>query len=87
MGRILDDLPRYKDFCRQKMAGLLDSCHEQGTWSYCYLFQLGTLFGSGKVGDTDKDGNVVAEDDRIGKTIIAEFKHFKARAPSQATRA
>lgn len=77
LGRILDELPRYKDFCRTKMAGLLDSIHEQGSWSYCYLFKLGMLLGQGKVGELDSSGKVVAEDDRIGKTIVAEFKHFK----------
>jgi hypothetical protein len=51
--------------------------HEQGSWSYCYLFKLGMLLGQGKVGETDSSGKVVAEDDRVGKTIVAEFKHFK----------
>ena len=81
LGRILDDLPRFKDFCRQKMSGLLDTCHEQGSWGYCFLFKLGMLLGQGKVGDLDKEGKVISEDDRIGKTIVSEFKHFKARPP------
>ena len=77
LGRILDELPRYKDFCRVKMAGLLDTVHEQGSWSFCYLFKLGMLLSQGKIGELDSSGNVAAEDDRIGKTIVAEFKHFK----------
>ena len=77
LGRILDELPRYKDFCRAKMAGLLDTVHEQGSWSFCYLFKLGMLLSQGKIGELDSAGKVAAEDDRIGKTIVAEFKHFK----------
>ena len=58
LGRILDNLPRFKDFCRQKLAGVLDTCREQGGWGYCFVFKLGILLGQGKVGDQDKDGKV-----------------------------
>ena len=81
LGRILDDLPQFKDFCRQKMAVLLDTCHEQGSWGHCFLFKLGMLLGQGRIGDIDQDGRVVVEDDRIGKTIVSEFKHFKVCLP------
>lgn len=86
LGRILDDLPRFKDACRHKMTALLDLCHEQGSWGHCYVFKLGMLLGQGKLGDLDKEGKVVAEDDRIGKTIVAEFKHFKVLIYSRTCR-
>ena len=55
LGRILDDLPRFKDFCRLKLSGLLDSCHEQGSWGFSFLFKLGMILGQGKVGELDKE--------------------------------
>eukprot|EP00961_Rhodomonas_salina_P014961 201030-Rhodomonas_salina.1 len=73
LGRILDDLPQFKSFCKQKMTGLLDMCHDPH-WGHGYIFRLGILLGQGTVGDVEQEGS---EDERIGKTIVSEFKHFK----------
>lgn len=77
LGRILDDLPRFMKACRQKMSQLLDLCHDR-LWGHCFTFKLGMRLGQGSVGDRDKkSGKVNSVDDRIGKSIVSEFKHFK----------
>lgn len=57
------------------MSSLLDECQELGDATV--LFKLGMILEQGKVGWQDDQGNVIESDVRIGKVLVAEFRHFK----------
>lgn len=75
LGRVLDELPLFKDLATMKINDVLETCQEQA-WGFTYLFKLGMMLEQGKVGKL-VNGEVAPEDQRVGKNIVAQFKHFK----------
>ncbi|CAE8585703.1 unnamed protein product [Polarella glacialis] len=75
LGRIFDNLPRFKSSAVWHVNNMLEMCQEQA-WGPTFLFKLGMILEQGKYG-TLVDGKVTEEDERIGKVIVNEFRQFK----------
>ena len=43
LGRILDELPKFKDMTTACLTHVLDTCQEQQPWGFAYLFKLGIV--------------------------------------------